>query len=34
MGTVRDLIKTYNENVTVQKLGTALLVNIKAAIAK
>ena len=29
MGTVRDLIKTYRGDVTVIRIGTALVVNIK-----
>jgi len=29
MGTVRDLVKTYNDEVTVIKIGTALMVDVK-----
>lgn len=29
MGTVRDLIKMYNELLVITKIGTALMVNLK-----
>jgi len=29
MGTVRDLVKTYNNDLKVQKIGTALMVDVK-----
>lgn len=31
MGTVRDLMKMYNELVEITKIGTALMVNAKNA---
>ncbi|MBU0471928.1 MAG: hypothetical protein KKF65_04835 [Nanoarchaeota archaeon] len=31
MGTVRDLIKMYRETLTIAKIGTALMVNVKNA---
>lgn len=31
MGTVRDLIKMYKEELEILKIGTALMVNVKNA---